>query len=100
MLVKINGEWLDPSMIEYVLGEDPEVGTGAVTQWRGEPGYVRLEAEDGRPVLVNARFVVAVRAKDGLSEIETSRGQLLLVEGQPEAVSGFLNKVRRIGMVA
>jgi hypothetical protein len=44
--------------------------------------------------------MVAVRSKDGLSEIETSRGQLLLVEGQPDAVAGFLNKVRRIGMVA
>jgi hypothetical protein len=99
MLVQIGGEYLDPGMVEYVF-EDADVSAGATCQWRGEPGYVRLDAEDGRPVLVNARFVVAVRSKDGLSEIETSRGQLLLVEGQPGAVAGFLNKVRRIGMVA
>jgi hypothetical protein len=105
MLLKMDdGSWADPLTVEYVFGLDPdETGPGGYTHFRGEPGFIRFDTVDGRPVLVNARWVVALRpARDAAAEvgssateIETMRGEKLVVAGSAEWCAGHLNLARR-----
>lgn len=97
MLIKIKDSWVDIAALDYVLGLDPdETGPGGTTHFKGEPGFVRFDTEDGQPVLVNSRMVVELRAEDGATELESTRGRKLLISGKPEWVAGLLNKARRL----
>jgi hypothetical protein len=102
VLVKIDGTWLNPGKIEFVFELDvASTGPGGVAEYRGEPGFVRYDSADGRPVLVNAGSVVALHDEDGVAtEIETERGQTVLVKGRPDWVAATLNHVRHVQRVA
>jgi len=102
MLVNIGGEWLDPEMAEVAFELDPEeTGQGGGTHYRGSPGFVRFNTEDGQPVLIKARSVVALHSEgDGTTEVETARGQKVTVQGTPPWVAQVLNNVVRMGRVA
>jgi hypothetical protein len=102
MLVKIDGNWIDPGKVEFIYELDPEeTGDGGNCSYRGEPGFVRYNsATDGRPVLVRAGAVVALVADGGATEIETERGQVVLVKGKPDFVAATLNKIKHVSRVA
>jgi hypothetical protein len=102
MLVKLDGNWVDPGLVEFVYEPSfDDTGTGGICSYRGEPGFVRFDAEDDRPVLINARCVVRLRLEDEVvTEIETHRGERVLVKGGPDWVATCLNRVRRVGLVA
>lgn len=96
MLVKIDDEWADPAMVECVFELDAdETGPGGTTHFRGESGFVRFDAADGRAVLVNSRAVAALRADREWTEVETFRGLKISVEGRPDWVAAVLNGARR-----
>lgn len=103
MLVKLEGRWVDLSQIEYVMELDPdETGEGGLTHYRGESGFLRLSTAEGEPILVNSRFVSELAGDgEGRTELTTSRGEKLVLRGNPEWVADIINRARRyVGAVA
>jgi len=97
LLIKVNGaaEWLDLEKLEYTDAVDAdETGPGAITAFRGTPGFVCFPQKGGRLILVNSRHVVGLRATDAGAVLETARDREVEVFYNPELAVGLLNKAR------
>ena len=97
MLIRFGEAWVDTAMLEFVAGLDPdETGAGGITHYHGQPGFIRFDTLEGKPVLINAVFVAEVRPQGpGGSEVTTARGNKLLIKGSPGWVAGLVNGARR-----
>jgi hypothetical protein len=100
MLIKINGEdaWTDLVALESTDDVDAdESGVGAITAYRGTPGFVCFARPGGKKlVLVNARHVVGLRAAEGgVCVLETARDREIEVQYDPENAVLLLNRARQ-----
>jgi hypothetical protein len=96
VLVKINESWVDLAALPFTNDVNAELtGDGAITNYRGQPGFVCLSGGDGRLVLVNCRHVREVRAAGAGTTIDVG-SQQVVVTGSPEWVANLVNQARRL----